>query len=125
MFWTFVIRALEYRKQRLMLAFSALAIAATLATVLFGIYDTVEQRFREEFRSYGANIAAVPISGKTVSLDIVAAAERLGAAAAPFLITAGRIGAQPIPIAGFLPAKSAQMTSYWHMQGSRDISSGD
>jgi putative ABC transport system permease protein len=125
MFWTFVIRALQYRKQRLLLAFSAMAVAAMLATVLFGIYGSVEQRFREEFRSYGANIAAVPIGGKTVSLDIAKAAERLGAAAAPFLITSGRIGKQSIPVAGFVPGKSAQMTSYWHMQGSRDIGSGE
>ncbi len=126
MFWTFVIRALEYRKQRLLLAFSALAIAAILATVLFGIYSTVERRFREEFRSYGANIAAVPVSGNTVPLEIATAAERLGAEAAPFLITSGRIGAQSIPVAGFVPAKSAQMTSYWHMiEGGRHIGPGD
>src|SRR5580698_1720105 len=112
MFWTFVIRALEYRKQRLMLAFSALTIAATLATVLFGIYGTVEQRFRDEFRSYGANIAAVPVNDKTVPIAIAAAAERLGADAAPFLITSGRMGSQTIPIAGFVPGKSRQMTSY-------------
>src|ERR1700733_9421831 len=122
MFWTFVIRALEYRKQRLLLAFSALAIAATLATVLFGIYGTVEQRFRDEFRSYGANIAAVPVNDKTVPIAIAAAAERLGAEAAPFLITSGRVASgvtatQEIPVAGFIPAKSTQMTTYWHMQG--------
>lgn len=125
MFWTFVIRALEYRKQRLLLAFSALAIAATLATVLFGIYGTVERRFRDEFRSYGANIAAVPVNEKTVPLAIASAAERLGAEAAPFLITSGSIGKQAIPIAGFIPAKSAPMTGYWHMQGSRDIGPGE
>jgi len=125
MFWIFVIRALEYRRQRLLLAFSALAIAATLATVLFGIYGTVERRFRDEFRSYGANIAAVPVNEKTVPVAIAAAAERLGAEAAPFLITSARIGAQAIPVAGFIPAKSAQMTSYWHMQGSRDIGPGE
>jgi putative ABC transport system permease protein len=125
MFWIFVIRALEYRKQRLLLAFSALAIAATLATVLFGIYGTVERRFRGEFRSYGANIAAVPLNEKTVPVAIAAAAERLGAEAAPFLITSARIGAQAIPVAGFIPAKSTQMTSYWHMQGSRDIGPGE
>jgi putative ABC transport system permease protein len=124
-FWRFVIRALEYRRQRLLLAFSALVVAATLATVLFGIYGTVERRFRDEFRSYGANIAAVPLSGKTVPLAIVAAAEKLGADAAPFLITSGRSGAQTIAVAGFVPAKSAQLTSYWHMQGSRDIGPGE
>jgi putative ABC transport system permease protein len=128
-FWRFVIRALEYRRQRLLLAFSALVVAATLATVLFGIYGTVERRFRDEFRSYGANIAAVPLSGKTVPLAIAAAAEKLGAEAAPFLITSGvtsgRTGAQTVAVAGFVPAKSAQLTSYWHMQGSRDIGAGE
>ncbi len=58
--------------------------------MLFGIYGTVERRFREEFRSYGANIAAVPVNGKTVPLAIAAAAEKLGAEAAPFLVTSGR-----------------------------------
>jgi putative ABC transport system permease protein len=125
MFWTFVIRALEYRKQRLLLAFSALAVAAALATVLFGIYGTVERRFREEFQSYGPNIAAVPLNDRTVPLAIATAAERLGAQAAPFLITSGRIDGKTVPIAGFIPAKSAQLTSYWHMRGSRDIGPGE
>ncbi len=125
MFWTFVIRALQYRKQRLALAFSALAIAAALATVLFGIYGTVERRLRDEFRRYGANIAAAPGSGNTVRLELAASAERLGAAASPFLVTSGHIGAEAVPVAGFIPAKAAPMTPYWHMQGTREISAGD
>src|SRR5271165_2930612 len=101
MFLRFIIRALEYRKQRLLLSFSALAIGAALATVLFGIYGTVERRMREEFRSYGANIAAVPETGNTIPLEIVSAAERLGATAAPFLITSSG----SMVVAGFDPAK--------------------
>ena len=66
----------------------------------------------------------VPLSGKTLPLAIAAAAEKLGAEAAPFLITSGRAGAKTIPVAGFVPAKSTQLTSYWHMQGSRDIGPG-
>src|SRR5580698_654596 len=92
----FVWRALQYRKQRLLLSFSALAIAAALATVLFGIYETVERRLRDEFRSYGANIAAVPVSGKTVPLELVAAAEKLGATAAPFLITSTQVNGNAV-----------------------------
>ena len=125
MFWTFVIRALQHRRQRLMLAFSAMAIAAALATVLFGIYGTVERRLRDEFRQYGANIAAVPANGNTVPLEIVAAAERLGAAASPFLVTAGRLGSEVVPVAGFVPAKAGPMTPYWHMEGSREVDAGD
>ncbi len=125
MFFRFVIRALQYRKQRLLLSFSALAIAAALATVLFGIYGTVERRMREEFRGYGANIVAVPVSGKTVPLEIVAAAEKLGATAAPFLITSAQAGGNGIVVAGFIPSKTAEMTSYWHIQGSRTIGPGE
>src|SRR5580692_1079617 len=121
MFFRFIIRALQYRKQRLLLSFSALAIAAALATVLFGIYETVERRMRDEFRSYGANIAAVPVSGKTLPLELVATAEKLGATAAPFLITSSGTTV----VAGFDPAKSPDMTSYWHMQGSRAIAPGE
>ena len=86
MFLRFILRALQYRKQRLLLAFAALAVAATLATVLFGIYGTVEQRLHDEFRAYGANIVAVPADGGTIPLAIVTAAEKQGAQAAPFLI---------------------------------------
>jgi putative ABC transport system permease protein len=125
MFLKFVIRALQFRKQRLLLSFFALAVAAALATVLFGIYGTVEQRMRDEFRGYGANIAAVPVAGKTVPLALVQAAEKLGAAAAPFLITSTHIGNTPVLVAGFDPAKSQTMTSYWHLQGSRDIGRGE
>src|ERR1700733_6562232 len=115
MFFRFIIRALQYRKQRLLLSFSALTVAAALATVLFGIYGTVERRMREEFRSYGANIVAVPVSGKTVPLELVAAAEKLGAAAAPFLITSWNANL----VAGFIPSKTADLTQYWHIQGTR------
>src|SRR5690348_14971870 len=125
MFLRFIIRALQYRKQRLVLSFAALAIAAALATVLFGIYGTVERRIRDEFRSYGANIAAVPLNGKTVPLELVTAAERLGAVAAPFLVTTAQLGGAAIPVAGFVPSKAAAMTSYWHVQGNRNIGPND
>jgi len=125
MFFRFVIRALQYRKQRLLLSFSALAIAAALATVLFGVYGTVERRLRDEFRSYGANIVAVPVSGKTVPLELASAAEKLGADAAPFLITSTQAGGNGIVVAGFIPSKTADMTAYWHIQGSRTIGPGE
>ena len=121
MFFRFVIRALQYRKQRLWLSFSALAIAAALATVLFGIYGTVERRMRDEFRSYGANVVAVPVGGRTVPLELVAAAEKLGAVAAPFLVTS----ANGMVVSGFVPAKTTALTSYWHVQGSRAIGPGE
>jgi putative ABC transport system permease protein len=125
MFLRFVIRALQYRKQRLLLSFSALTIAAALATVLFGIYGTVERRMRDEFRSYGANIAAVPVSGKTIPLELAAAAEKLGATAAPFLITSTQVNGNAVVVAGFVPSKTAELTSYWHIKGTRAIGPGE
>jgi len=124
-FLRFVLRALAWRRQRLALAFSALVVAATLATVLFGIYGSVERRIREEFRAYGANIAISPASGVTVPLEIVAAAEGLGADAAPFLVTAGLVGSNPVPVAGFVGAKIGHVAPYWHVNGSSHIAAGE
>lgn len=121
MFLRFLLGALRYRRQRLLLSFFALAIAAAMATVLFNIYGAVEQRMHEQFSAYGANINAVPVTGAIVPLAIASAAEKLGAAAAPFLITQ----AQSIVVAGFIPSKTAAMTPYWHMRGSRDIGAGE
>ena len=76
---------------------------------MFGIYGTVERRLRDEFRSYGANIAAVPVSGKTVPLEIAAAAEKLGAdgCAVPDHVRQA-VGTEVVPVAGFVPAKTAR-----------------
>src|SRR5579863_9105543 len=103
MFFKFIYRALQYRKQRLTLAFAALAIAATLATVLFGIYGTVEARIRAEFRGYGANIVAVPANGQTIPITLAEAARRQGAEAAPFLITSTTVDGQQVAVARFAP----------------------
>src|SRR5580700_4897819 len=119
-FIRFSLSALRYRKQRLILAFGALAVAAALATVMFAIYATVEQRIRDEFRSYGANLVAVAVNGGTVPLSIVEAAKREGAQATPVLVTSGRIGNQAVPVAGVETAKQ-----YWHvLEGSTTITPG-
>jgi putative ABC transport system permease protein len=125
MFLKFILRALKFRKQRLLLAFAALAVAATLATVLIGIYGTVDRRLRDEFRAYGANIVAVPAGGNTLPIGMAAAAEKLGADAAPFLITSGRVGDQTIAVAGFIPEKTLPLTPYWHVTGTRAVGTGD
>jgi putative ABC transport system permease protein len=126
MFLKFVLRALEYRKRRLLLTFAALAVAATLATVLFSIYGSVEKRIRGELSAYGANIVAAPSSGNTVPLSIRPAAEKLGAEVSSFLVTTGRAGDESIPVVGFEPGPAAvRMTSYWHLTGTRDIHSGE
>jgi putative ABC transport system permease protein len=125
LFLRFIVGALRYRKQRLLLAFAALTVAATLGTVLFGIYGSVERRLRAEFRAYGANLAAVAANGTTVPLKMTEAARELGVEAAPFLITAGKIGDAGVPVAGFVPAAAAPMTEYWSVKGERDVKPGE
>jgi putative ABC transport system permease protein len=125
MFLRFILRALQYRKQRLTLAFTALAVAATLATVLFGIYGSVERRIREEFGSYGANVIAVPSDGQSVPVALADAARKLGADAAPFLITAVQFNGEAVPVAGFVPKVTEPLTRYWHVKGTRDIHPGE
>jgi len=118
-FLRFSLSALRYRKQRLLLAFGALAVAAALATVMFGIYASVAQRLRNEFRSYGANLIAVPVNGGTVPLSIVDAAKRAGAEARPVLVTSAQIANRIIPVAGVTATYP-----YWHVQGSNVIGPG-
>jgi putative ABC transport system permease protein len=118
-FIRFSLSALRYRKQRLLLAFGALAVAAALATVMFAIYASVAQRIRDEFRSYGANLVAVPVNGGAVPLSLVDAAKRQGAQATPLLVTSGRIENQVVPVAGVVSAYP-----YWHVLGSSTLGSG-
>jgi putative ABC transport system permease protein len=125
MFFRFIYRALQYRKQRLTLAFAALAVAATLATVLFGIYGSVERRIREEFGSYGANVIAVPANGQTIPASLADAARKLGADAAPFLVTAAQYNGEAVPVAGFIPNVTEPLTRYWHVRGTRQIHPGE
>ncbi len=54
-------------------------------------------------------------------LELVAAAEKLGATAAPFLITSSGT----MVVAGFDATQSASMTSYWHVEGTRDCLAGE
>ena len=123
-FIRFSLSALRYRKQRLLLAFGALAVAAALATVMFGIYASVAQRIRDEFRNYGANLVAVAVNGGTVPIAMVDAAEHLGAQAAPLLVTTGRVDNQVVPVTGVVESKMKTMYSYWHVQGSRTVAPG-
>lgn len=125
MFLKFTLRSLKYRKQRLLLAFAALAVAAALATVLFNIYGSIERRLHEQFSAYGANIAAVPQTGDFVPIDIKKAAERQGGIAAPFVVRTTRIANTTVPLVGFIPEATQPITSYWHVDGARAIGNGE
>jgi putative ABC transport system permease protein len=126
MFWRFVMSAVKFRRRRLLLAFSGLAVAATLATTLFSVYSDIERKMRREFRGYGANMAIGPsANSQTVPLRAVEEAERLGAVAAPFIYFIGRIGEERVVVAGVDFHRAKPLTSYWQVAGARTAGSGE
>ena len=126
MFWTFVLRAVQFRKRRLALAFAALAVSATLATALFSVYSDIERKMRVQFRGFGANIVIAPGGGaQTVPLAAVALAEQQGAVAAPFIYTVGRVEGQPVVVAGTDFRRAGPLTNYWRVDGARAAGPGE
>lgn len=126
MFWRFVLNALRFRRRRLLLAFSGLAVAATLATTLLSVYSDLDRKMRHEFRGYGANLIIAPApNSQTVPLAAVDEAERLGAVAAPFLYAVGRVGEERVVVAGVDFQRAAPLTSYWHVDGARAAGRGE
>ncbi len=116
MYWTFVRGAMRLRARRLLLAFSALAVAAALSTALFSIYSDVERRVRSEFSSYGANLI-VTSPAATVPLTAVTLARASGAIAAPFLFTTGTLSSQPVSLAGVDIQAAQELTRFWRIEG--------
>ena len=126
MFWNFVLRAVQFRKRRLTLAFAALAVSATLATALFSVYSDIERKMRVQFRGFGANIVIAPSGGaQTVPLAAVELAERQGAVAAPFIYTVGRVESEPVVVAGTDFRRAGPLTNYWRVDGARTVAPGE
>jgi putative ABC transport system permease protein len=126
MFWKFVLRAVQFRKRRLALAFAALAVSATLATALFSVYSDIERKMRVQFRGFGANIVIAPSGGaQTVPLAAVALAEKQGAVAAPFIYTVGRVESEPVVVAGTDFRRAGPVTNYWRVDGARAPALGE
>ena len=115
-FWRFVAAAVRFRRRRLWLAFSALALAATLATALLSVYADVERKMRAEFRGYGANLVIAPAGdARTISVAAVEKAEALGATAAPFLYRIGHLRGEPVVVASTDFQRAAPLLGYWRV----------
>ena len=126
MFWRFVIAAVAFRKRRLLLAFAGLVVSATLATVLFSVYSGIERRMHAEFRGYGANLVVAPRGAATsVPLRAVEEAERLGAAAAPFIYAVGKLRGESVVLAGVDVRRAAPLSSFWRIEGSSIAQAGE
>jgi len=62
---------------------------------------------------------------QTVPLAAVAEAERLGAVAAPFVYTVGRMDGEPVVVAGADFPRAGPLTDYWHVDGARAAAPGE
>jgi putative ABC transport system permease protein len=118
MFWRFVLKALRLRRRRLLLAFSAMAVAGALATAMFSVYSDVEKKISAQFQTYGANVVIAPAGGAvTVPLSAADHARQLGGTAAPFLYSLNKIGGQPVVLVGVDLRRAESLIQYWHIEG--------
>jgi putative ABC transport system permease protein len=116
MFLRFVTAALRFRRRRLLLAFSALAVAATLATALFSVYSDIERKMRVEFRAYGANLIIAPAGDdRIIPLSVFRQTDALGVTAAPFFYSVGKLQNEPIVIAQVDFRRAAPLIGYWQI----------
>ncbi len=62
MFWRAWLRSLAVKRPQSMLAFAALALGATVASLLLNVYGDAHRKMRSEFRAYGPNVVVAPVS---------------------------------------------------------------
>ena len=127
MFWRFVLGAVKFRRRRLLLAFSGLAVAATLATTLFSVYSDIDRKMHREFRGYGANLVIAP--GAPMRRPCLCAPSTKPSAWAPWPRRSSTPWAASAmsasSMAGVDFARAAPLTSYWQVYGARTAGSGE
>jgi hypothetical protein len=60
MFWRVWLRSLAVKRPQSALAFAALALGATVGSVLLNIYGDARRKMQDEFRAYGPNVILAP-----------------------------------------------------------------
>ena len=65
MFFRVWLRSLAVKRPQSLLAFAALALGATVASLLLNLYGDAQRKMTSEFRAYGANVIAAPAGSGT------------------------------------------------------------
>ena len=60
MFWRAWLRSLAVKRPQSLLAFAALALGATVASLLLNLYGDAHRKMQREFSAYGPNVVAAP-----------------------------------------------------------------
>jgi putative ABC transport system permease protein len=66
MFWRAWLRSLAVKRPQSLLAFAALALGATVASLLLNVYGDARRKMEIEFRAYGPNVVVAPANSAGV-----------------------------------------------------------
>lgn len=117
MFFHLLKRALLGRGNRPLIAFIALAIAATMITATLSLYYGLQNKLNRDFRSYGANITLAAPDGQSLPEEAVSSAQQLLGAdslVVPFAFAIVHTsGGDAIVVAGTDIAKVQRLNAWW------------
>ncbi|MDR0551673.1 MAG: FtsX-like permease family protein [Spirochaetaceae bacterium] len=111
------------RKSRMVTALLAVAAGAAILSGLVTLSIDIPRHMRQEFRSYGANLALIPAgaSGVISTADYQKARTLLPAknltGAAPYRYLMVKINEQPFMAAGTVLTEAKKTSPYWLVQG--------
>src|SRR5215472_12600999 len=72
MFWRAWLRSLAVKRPQSLLAFAALALGATVASLLLNVYGDARRKMQREFRAHGPNVIVAPAAAPPASAELVA-----------------------------------------------------
>ncbi len=117
MFLRMLISAALVRRGRVVSALAAVVVAAAVTTAVMNLYVDAQAQLRQEFRSYGANVAVVGRNGAPLPPDALTRAERtLGGqgTAVPFAYAVARTtGEAPVVVAGTDLERVRKLNAWW------------
>jgi putative ABC transport system permease protein len=67
MFWRAWLRSLAVKRSQSLLAFAALALGATVASLLLNVYGDAQRKMQRQFRAYGPNVVIAPAAAPSAS----------------------------------------------------------
>ena len=74
MFWRTWLKSLAVKRPQSALAFAALALGATVVSLLLNVYGDARRKMQGEFRAYGPNVVAAPAPGAAAPNSTVSGA---------------------------------------------------
>ncbi|HKR31593.1 MAG TPA: hypothetical protein VJT08_14010, partial [Terriglobales bacterium] len=77
MFFHLLRRGLLGRGNRPLIAFIALAVAATMITAMLNLYYGLENKLNRDFRSYGANVTVAAPEGTALPAGAIEKAQQI------------------------------------------------